>query len=43
VFILNTSDEFREKIEEEYHSKLEVVFNDYHLWLGKLPKTNSLK
>jgi hypothetical protein len=43
VFILNTSDKFRGQIEKKYHSRLEVVFNDYHLWLGKLTKINNIK
>ncbi len=43
LFILNTSDEFRGKIEKEYYSKLEAVFKDYHLWLGKLTKMNNIK
>lgn len=43
VFILNTSDKFRGKIEKEYHSRLEVVFKDYNLLLGKLTKINNIK
>ena len=36
VFILNPSELFRDKIEQEYKGQLELVFNDHHLWLWKL-------
>lgn len=38
VFLLNPSQEFRAKIEQEYRTKLELVYNDYHLWLWKIIK-----
>ena len=36
VFILNPSDKFREKIENEYNSKMNLLFNDSFLFLWKL-------
>ncbi len=36
VFILNPSDQFREKIEKEYNTKMTLLFNDSFLFLWKL-------
>ena len=36
VFILNPSDKFREKIENEYNNKMNLLFNDSFLFLWKL-------
>jgi uncharacterized membrane protein len=36
VFILNPSDQFREKIEKEYNTKMNLLFNDSFLLLWKL-------
>jgi uncharacterized membrane protein len=38
VFILNPPDAFQKNIEKAYNTKLELVFNDSHLWLWKLIK-----
>ena len=36
VLVLNPSEQFKQKIEQEYKSPLELAYNDYHLWLWKL-------
>ncbi|MBD1804374.1 glycosyltransferase family 39 protein [Microcoleus sp. FACHB-SPT15] len=36
VFVLNPSDQFREKIEKEYDTKMNLLFNDSFLFLWKL-------
>lgn len=38
VFVLNPSQEFRQKIQQEYQSELELVYQDHHLWLWQLGK-----
>ncbi|NET03372.1 MAG: hypothetical protein F6K16_01265 [Symploca sp. SIO2B6] len=36
VFVLNPSEQFREKMEQEYKGQLELAYNDNYFWLWKL-------
>lgn len=41
IFLLNSSEQFREKIEAVYNRKLKLVFNDFHLSLWQLSPERS--
>ena len=42
VFVLNPSEEFKQKIEQDYQTTLNLVYNDHHLWLWKLENLSSI-
>lgn len=41
VFFLNPSEQFQQKIEQEYNFKLNIVYSDYHLQLWKLANSKT--
>lgn len=40
MYLLSSSDKFREKLEKERDVKLKLVFGDSHLWLWKIDRRN---